>query len=55
MFCFVPLLLEDVLHFTFSSETFLQFAKVVAFFRIFIFSSVTYIHFTIEDTKEEFT
>lgn len=57
MFCILPPLLENVLHFTFSSETFLQFAKVVKFFRtvvFFFFSDVMYIDFTTEDTKEEF-
>lgn len=37
MFCILPPLLENVLHFTFSSETFLQFAKVVEFFRTVVF------------------
>lgn len=48
-------LLEDVLHFTFSSEMFLQFAKVVELFRIFFFSGIMYINITTEDTKEEFS
>lgn len=41
MFCILRSLLEDVLHFTLSSETFLQFAKVVEFFRIFLFLVVS--------------
>lgn len=36
-------LLEDVLHFTFSSETLLQFAEVVEYFRIVFFKVVSHI------------